>query len=147
MSQDDVADTLQEYAEFLRLDGQEGRAHAYDKASRSVRMARYIPPNPARLDNVGGSTREAIIDLENGTGIDELSRLRERYSWYDEFKGIQNIGPARAKKIRDVLGIETLDRLALAARNGDLQEISGIGPKTSSMISSSIETELQKRDE
>jgi len=28
-------------------------------------MASYIPPNPARLDGIGGSTREAVIDLES----------------------------------------------------------------------------------
>jgi len=35
----EVADTLEEYSAFLEIDGQTGRAHAYDKAARAVRMA------------------------------------------------------------------------------------------------------------
>lgn len=139
MSKNDIADTLEEYAEFLRLDGQDGRAHAYEKAARSVRISSYIPPNPARLDNVGDSTRETIIDLENGMGIDELDELKDEYSWYAEFNDVKHVGPARAKEIKETLGVETLDKLSLVARNGDLELINGIGPATAEKIEKSIE--------
>lgn len=138
MSKETVVETLELYAEFLEIDGQDNRAHAYGKAARAVQQSRRIPPNPARLDNVGASTRDTIINVENGEGIEELSRLREQYPWYDEFHEIQYVGPERAQKIVDALGIETLDRLKLAAKEGDLQLVSGIGPKTESVIRSSI---------
>lgn len=139
MSKDAVADTLEEYAEFLRLDGQNGRANGYEKAARAVRTASYIPPNPARLDGIGASTREAVIDLENGVGIDELEELREEYQYYDEFRDVAYIGPARAKQIHETFGIETLDKLELVAREGDLQLIDGIGPATAEKIKESID--------
>lgn len=140
MTKEEIAETLDEYADFLRLDGQDGRAYAYEKAARSVRLASYLPPNPARLNNVGDSTREAIIDLENGTGIEELSDLQEKYDWYDEFKDVKHIGPSRAKQIKEELNITDIDMLALAAKNGDLTLLSGVGPATEEKIKRSIET-------
>lgn len=131
---EEIADSLEEYAEFLCLDGQEGRAHAYDKAARALRQAGYAPPDPARLDGIGGSTRNAVIELENGMGIDELEELREKYPWHDEFREVKHIGVSRAEKIHETLGINELDKLILAAENGDLTIVSGIGPKTQEKI-------------
>jgi DNA polymerase (family 10) len=138
MKKDEIADELDEYAEFLKLDGQTGRAHAYEKAARSVRTASYLPPNPARLDGIGSSTREIVIDLENDQGIEELDELRERYPWYDAFREVKHIGPARAKTIHETFNVSSLDRLELVAREGDLQLINGIGPKTEEKIKRSI---------
>lgn len=143
---EEIVQELEEYADFLRIDGQEGRAHAYEKAARSLQRAGYCPPNPARLNNVGPSTREAIINLENGTGIEELEELKEEYGWYDELKDVKHIGPERAKDIHDTLNIETLEKLALVAKAGDLQLINGIGPKTSQKISQSIQKQLESND-
>jgi len=136
---EEIADSLEEYAEFLRLDGQNGRAHAYDKAARSLRKAGYAPPNPARLDGIGGSTREAVIDLENDMGIDELEELREEYPWYDTFREVKHIGPARAEQIHEKFGVSSMEKLELVAREGDLQLISGVGPATAEKIKDSIE--------
>jgi DNA polymerase (family 10) len=140
MNQEEIAEELDEYADFLRLDGQEGRAKGYEKAARAVRMASYLPPNPARLDGIGGSTREAVIDLENGMGIGELEELREEYEWYDAFRDVKHIGPARAKQIHEKFGVSTLDKLELVAREGDLQLVSGIGPATAEKIKKSIDS-------
>jgi len=139
MSKDEIADKLDKYAEFLRLDEQSGRAHAYEKAGRSVRMASFIPPNPSRLDNIGDSTREAVIELENGIGIDELNELEEKYSWYDELRQVSHIGPSRAKTLHEEYGMDSLEDLELMARAGDLQVIQGVGPKTAAEMKESIE--------
>ena len=139
MSKDDIAEELEAYADFLRLDGQEGRANGYEKAAQAVRKASYIPPNPARLNGIGNSTREAVIELENGVGIEELEDLREKYPWYDEFRKVKHIGPSRAQELHEKLNISTLDKLEMVANNGDLQMISGIGPKTAKKIKKSIE--------
>lgn len=139
MTKDEIADELDEYSDFLRLDGQTGRASGYEKAARAVRTASHIPPNPARLNGIGSSTRDAVINLENGVGIDELDELREEYPWYDAFRDVKHIGPARAKKIYETFGVETLEKLELVAREGDLTLISGIGPATQEQIRESIE--------
>jgi DNA uptake protein ComE-like DNA-binding protein len=52
---------------------------------------------------------------------------------------VKHIGPSRAREIHETLGVETLDKLALVAKEGDLQLISGIGPATAEKISASID--------
>lgn len=141
MKKDEIADELDAFADFLRLDGQTNRAKGYDKAARSVRMASYLPPNPARLDGIGGSTRDKIITLENGGTIDELEGLRSEYPWYDTFREINHIGPARAKQIHEKFHIDSLDKLSMVAQNGDLTLINGVGPKTAEKIERSIKEE------
>jgi len=138
---DEIADELDKYADFLKIDGQTGRAHAYDKAARSIRKSGWIPPNPARLNGIGDATREAVIDIENGVGIDELESLEEEYDWYAAMRDVKYIGPARARELHEKLGISSLDKLTMVARNGDLTLISGIGPKTASKIQDSIEAQ------
>lgn len=139
MSKDDIADELDTYADFLRLDGQTGRAKGYEQAARAVRMASHIPANPSHLNGIGNSTREAVIDLENGMSIDELEELREEYDWYDAFREVKHIGPARAKRLHDKFNISSLEKLEMVARNGDLELISGVGPATAEKIKESIE--------
>jgi DNA polymerase (family 10) len=138
-SKDEIADELDKYADFLEIDGQTGRAHAYDKAARAVRRANWLPANPARLDGIGQSTREAVIDIENGVGIDELDDLEAAYDWYAAMRDVKHIGPARARELHEKLGIDSLAKLEMVARNGDLTLISGVGPKTASKIRDSIE--------
>jgi DNA polymerase (family 10) len=65
--------------------------------------------------------------------------VREEYSWYDELGEVSHIGPARAQKIHNEFGIDSLDKLDMMAREGDLQLISGIGPATAEKIQDSIE--------
>jgi DNA polymerase (family 10) len=134
MNKDEVADTLEEYAEFLELDGQFGRAKGYEKAADAVRMSSYLPSNHSKLNGIGDATREAVIDLECDRGIDELEELRERYPWYESFRGVKHIGPSRAEQIHEKLHIETLDKLIMAGENGDLTIISGIGSATEEKI-------------
>lgn len=136
---DEIVDTLEEYSDLLKLDGQSGKSHAYDKAARAIRKRGWIPANPAKLDGIGGSTRDKVVTLENGGVIDELEELRDEYPWFEEFREVNHIGPQRAKKIHDKFKINSLDKLELVVRNGDIEEVSGIGPATAKEIEESIE--------
>jgi len=138
MKKDEIANTLEEYAEFLEIDGQTGRAHAYRKAANAINRRRFIPPNPAKINGIGDSTRSTVIDLDNGNQIDELEQLRETYDWYDAFKDVKYIGPSRAEQIHQTFNVSSLEKLDLVAANGDLTMISGIGPSTASKIQKSI---------
>lgn len=133
-----VADTLEEYSVFLEIDGQTGRAHAYDKAARAVRMASHLPPNPARLNGIGDSTRNAVIEVENTGTLDELEELREEYHWYDEFKDVSHIGPSRAQTLYENYAIDSKEKLQMMANAGDLTLLQGVGPKTAQKIEQSL---------
>jgi len=137
---EEIVEKLELYSEFLELDGQDGKSHAYDKAARAIRKRGWIPPNPARLDGIGGSTRNTVVTLENGGRLGELDELRERYPWYESFHEVKHIGPARAKQIHEIFNIDTLEKLEMVVRNGDIEIVQGIGPATAEKIRESIET-------
>jgi len=136
---EEIADTLEEYSEFLEIDGQEGRAHAYDKAARAVRKSGWIPPDPSRLNGIGDSTRNAVIEVENTGTIDELEALREEYYWYDAFKDVAHIGPSRAQTLYESYSIDSKEKLRMMARAGDLTLLRGVGPTTAQKIEQSLE--------
>jgi len=139
MSKEDVADVLQTYSEFLEIDGQEGRAYAYDNAARAVRTASHLPANPARLNGIGDSTRNAVIEAENTGTIDELESLKETYQWYDEFIDVPHIGPSRAQRLYENYSIDSKAKLRMMARAGDLTLLRGVGPTTAQKIEQSLE--------
>lgn len=135
----EVADTLEEYSAFLEIDGQTGRAHAYDKAARAVRMASHLPADPSRLNGIGDSTRNAVIEVENTGTLDELESLREEYYWYDAFKDVKYIGPSRAQTLYESYSIDSKEKLRMMARAGDLTLLRGVGPTTAQKIEQSLE--------
>jgi DNA polymerase IV (family X) len=129
---------LETYAEFLRLDNQNGRAHAYDKAAQALQKSHRVPPDPSRLDGIGPSTREEVISFENEVPVERYEQLKEKYPWYEAFRNVKHIGPSRAKKIHETFGIETFSKLRMVANAGDLTLVSGIGPATEKKIQQSI---------
>lgn len=139
---DDIADVLDEYSTFLELDGQEGRAHAYDKAARAIRRRRFLPPDPSDIDGVGDAIRTTIASYQRSGSIDELDKLKDQYSWYDELKAVNGIGPARAETIHEKFNVETLDDLILVGN--DLTLLSRVGDKRAANI---IESAKEVRDE
>jgi DNA polymerase/3'-5' exonuclease PolX len=132
MSKDEVVETFEEYAVYLRLDDQEHRAFAYDKAGRAIRKERRIPSNPAEIKNVGGSIREAVVELQYGSTIDELAKLKDKYSWFGELSQIEGLGPSRARAIHNTLDVDTLQDVL--DKSEELTDVDGIGPKTASDI-------------
>ncbi len=137
--QEELGDLLEEYAVYLELDGQDGRAHAYDKAARSIRRASYIGPDPSNIDGVGDSIRTTIAKWQRSGTIEELEELKQEYPWFAELKDVSHIGPARAKQLHFKLRVDDLDDLLLVARNDDLTLIDGVGPATAEKIRKSAE--------
>lgn len=141
---DDIADVLDEYATYLELDGQEGRAHAYDKAARAIRQRRFIPPDPSDIDGVGDAIRTKIAVYQRSGSIDELDALREQYSWFKELQDVDGIGTARAQKIHDKFNVETLDDLILVG--DDLTLLPRVGEKRARNILNSAKEVKDAKD-
>lgn len=138
---EEIADVLEEFATYLKLDGQEGRAKGYERAARSVRMAGYMPPDPSRLDNVGDGIRTRIARYQRSGEISELEELKDEYSWFGELNRVHGIGPATAKEIHTKFNVQDLDDLLLVG--DDIEMLSGIGTKTRQNI---MESARQERD-
>jgi DNA polymerase/3'-5' exonuclease PolX len=136
-----LVDTLEEYSAYLELDGQEGRSHAYQKAANSIRGRRMIPPDPSDIDGVGDAIRTKIAKYQRSGEINELSALKEEYSWFGELKEVNGIGPSRAEQIHEKFNVETLDDLILVGN--DLTLLPRVGEKRASNI---IESAKKVRD-
>lgn len=137
--QEELADVLEEYATYLKLDGQDGRATGYDRAARNIRRASFLPPDPSDIDGIGDSIRTKIAKYQRSGSIEELDDLYRQYPWFEELKDVSHVGPARARKLHEELHVDDLDDLLLVARNGDLTLIDGVGPKTAEKIEQSAE--------
>lgn len=133
--QQELADVLKEYATYLELDGQHGRAKGYERASRKIRTAPYLPPDTSDIDGIGDSIRTTIARYQMRGQIDELERLKEKFHWYNELKGVDGIGSKRAFTLHEKFGIEDIDDLLLVG--DDITLVDGIGPKTAERILSS----------
>jgi len=131
-AKNEIADEFRLYADLLRIDGQESRAFAYDTAAEGLRRANYMPPDPSRINGVGPSIREKIVDLDCGRGIGDLAALKDTYPWYIEFSQVDGLGPALGQRIYDEFGVETIDGLLDVGE--DITQAKGIGDATASTI-------------
>jgi len=133
MKTERVAAELEELAEYLRLDGQRGRARAYSHAANEVRKMDHIPANPAEITGVGDSVREDIADYLHSGKIPLLVELKENHSYYEAFRSIDGVGPATAKNLHAV-GITTKAELEEAIEDGSVLRANGVGKKTAKNI-------------
>ena len=127
-----LADTLEEYSTYLELDGQEGRAHAYDRAARAIRNRGYIPPNPADIDGVGEAVRDTITEYQTSGEISDLQSLKEDHHYYENLKNIDGVGPTRARQMHDRLRIDTVSDVILVG--DDLTLLPRVGERRAENI-------------
>jgi DNA polymerase (family 10) len=146
-----IAARLDEYAALLEL---AGAGYYTSRAYR--RAAEVIRGTPAPIDALVRAGR--VRDLHGiGPGIEQ--RLRElvetgKLAELDELKQtvsvelaalgrLIGVGTQRAAEIGRTLGITTVDEFRVAAKDGRLREVPGIGPKTEARIRQALERDVQ----
>jgi putative hydrolase len=150
-----IAEKLLEFADLLeQQDANPYRVGAYRRAARVVAShpepltelaAREGAAGLDRLPAVGRSIAHAIEEMiESGHWI-QLDRLRGQLDPEKLFQSIPGIGPGLAVSIHDTLGVETLAALEVAAHDGRLERVSGIGPRRARMIAAALARMLQRR--
>lgn len=140
----ELANNLEEYAQYLELDGQDGRAVAYERAARELRKNGYLPPDPSQIDGIGDSIRQKIAVYQRSGDIPEFEELREEYRWFEQLNKVDGIGPARAREIHHKFRVQTLDDLILVGE--DLEILSGVGKKRRKKIMDSAR-EVRQNDQ
>jgi hypothetical protein len=68
----------------------------------------------------------------------QLERLRGTLDPERLFRGIPGVGAALAMRIHDPLHVDTLESLEVAAHDGRLAEVPGIGPRRAAMIRNAL---------
>jgi DNA polymerase (family 10) len=132
-----IADLFDELGDLYELDGAVvHRVLAYRNGAKSVREA---PRSVAAMTREGkvtelpgiGRTLEEKIEalLETGT-IPAVEKLRARIpAGLVDMTRLPGLGPKRARKLYDELGIDSLESLRAAAEAGKLRDVRGFGQR------------------
>jgi DNA polymerase (family 10) len=137
---EEIADLLERIAALLEAQGANAyRVRAYRGAARTARGCSEPlwsideAGGPGALDELPGIGRSiaAVVHeyLHSGrAGL--LDRLEGQVSPEDLLTTVPGIGEELAARIHRDLGIETLEELELAAHDGRLERVRGLGPRT-----------------
>jgi hypothetical protein len=149
---EDVSGKLREAADLLAQQGANPfRVSAYRRAADSVaRLSRGVDDvlrteGPAGLDalpHVGPGIAAAIQEMVRSGRWSLLDRLRGTLDPIALFATIPGVGPGLARRIHDALGIDTLEALEVAAHDGRLDGVPGIGPRRIAAIRAVLGTLL-----
>jgi DNA polymerase (family 10) len=132
-----IATAFDELADLYELDGAViHRVLAYRTAARSVRDATLSVARLTRegrvteLPGIGRTLEEKIVALLDTGAIPSAERLRAKYPpGLVDLTRLPGLGPKRARKLFDELGIDSLEALREAAEEGRLRDVRGLGER------------------
>ena len=146
MNKEQVAEVLNEIAVLLELKGENPfKSRAYVNAARALEgltepLEKVVTENRlADIKGIGEALQKKITELV-GTG---------RLAYFEELKAatppglvamldIPGVGPKKIKIVHDQLGIETVEQLEEACRDGRVARLKGFGEKTAANICDGI---------
>ncbi len=138
----EIAAALDELGDLYELDGAIiHRIVAYRNAAKAVREATVSVSALARegrateLPGVGGIIQEKVIALADDGAIPALVKLRAKFPpGLIEMTRLPGLGPKRARRLYEELGIDSLESLGAAAREQRIRALKGFGPKAEESI-------------
>jgi DNA polymerase (family 10) len=142
-----AAHVLSQIAAFLELAGENRfKARAYHRAARSLLALGADDLGPllrsgelANVRGLGPATLAVVRDLVVTGESRYLEQLREAMpEGLLELMGVPGLGIEKIHKLHAELGIASLADLELAAQEGRLTKVRGLGPKTARRILSGI---------
>lgn len=155
LSREQIADRLNEAAELLEAQGANPfRVRAYRLAADTIRELREEPARILARDGLDGLVRLPNIGVRLARAIDEMSdtgrwiqleRMRGEAEPEELFQSVPGIGPETARRLHDRLHVDTLEALEIAAHDGRLETVPGIGPRKAAAIRASLGAMLARR--
>lgn len=148
----EVADKLREAADLLAVQGANPfRVSAFRRAAKTVeQMSRDIrevaeaegPAGLIAIPSIGRGIAAAIIEIVATGRWSRLDRLRGELDAGRLFQSVPGVGPALAERIHDKLHIDSLEELEVAAHDGRLEAVPGVGRRRLAAIRASLEAML-----
>jgi len=143
----EIAAAFDELADLYELDGAVvHRVMAYRGAAKSAREASSSIAGLTRagrvteLPGIGKTLEEKLTALLETGAIPAAEKLRARYPpGLMEMMRLPGLGPKRARRLFEELGIESLEMLRAAAQEQKLREAKGFGPKFEASVLSALE--------
>ncbi len=145
---DGVANLLEEqHASPYRVQAWRGGAVSVRRLSRPVRdlLRNEGLEGLDRLPGIGPALARAVRELADTGRLSTLERLRGESDPVAVLAAVPGIGPTRAQRIHDWLGVDTLEQLEAAAHDGRLARVSGLGDKRLRSVRSWLAARLQAR--
>jgi len=149
-----AADKLREMADLLeRQQANPFRVAAYRRAADTVEQSgqdlRDILADEGlagldRLPNIGKGIAGSIQELARTGKLSRMERLRGQLEPEKLFQTVPGVGPVLARQIHEALGVDTLEELEIAAHDGRLERVEGIGPRKARAIRATLESMLKR---
>ncbi len=151
MDKGQIAEILTEIGTLLELKGEViFKTRAYTNAARTLEslnepLEKVIAENRlGEIKGIGEALQKKITELAT-TG---------KLAYYDELKAsipagllemlqIPGLGPKKVKALNDKLGVETIEQLEKACREGKVADLDGFGEKTQAKILEGIQFRRQ----
>jgi DNA polymerase (family 10) len=138
----EIAAALDELGDLYELDGAIiHRIVAYRNAAKAVREAPVSVAALARegrateLPGIGGTIQEKVLALSAEGAIPAAVKLRAKFpAGLIEITRLPGLGPKRARRLFDELGIDSLEALRGAAEQQRIRALKGFGPKAEESI-------------
>ncbi len=143
-----VADRLRETGDLLeQQQANPYRVRAYRQAAGTVgRLAQDLGDlfrrqgvaGLMKLPGIGPRIATAIAELLRTGRSSQLERLRGELDAEKMFRSIPGVGPGLARRIHGGLHVDTLEALEMAAHDGRLVALPGIGERRAAAIRSAV---------
>ncbi|MEA2299169.1 MAG: polymerase [Solirubrobacteraceae bacterium] len=141
-----IAAALDELGDLYELDGAViHRVVAYRNAAKVVRDAPVsvaelaLAGRVTELAGIGATLEQKILDLIRTGTIPAAEKLRLRFpAGLLQMTALPGLGPKRARRLYEELGIASLDALADAARGERLRQVRGFGEKFEQSVLASL---------
>ncbi len=150
-----VADLLRQMADVLeQQQANPYRVSAYRRASEAVEsldedvrdvLKREGTDGLIRLPFIGKGIAASIQEIADTGRWPRLDRLRGTLDPERLFRTVPGIGPELARAIHDELHADSLEALEIAAHEGQLEALKGVGPRRAAAIRASLANILGRR--
>lgn len=150
-----LADKLREMADVLEQQQADSfRISAYRRAANTLESLTQSVGEIARTDGLAGLVELpgigrgiglAIMEMTTTGRWSQLERLQGSLQPEQLFQTLPGIGPELAARIHGELHIDTLEALELAAHDGRLAKVPGIGHRRAAAIRAALSERLGRR--
>jgi len=144
----EMADVLeQQQADGFRIAAYRRAADTLDGLRPSVREIAQVDglPGLIELPGIGRGIGMAILEMVTTGRWSQLERLQGALQPEQLFQTLPGIGPELAARIHDALHVDTLEALELAAHEGRLAKVPGIGHRRAAAVRAAIGERLGHR--
>ncbi len=143
----EIASALDELGDLYELDGAiVHRIVAYRNAAKAVRDAPVSVTALARqgrateLPGIGQTIQDKVIALADDGVIPAAARLRAKFpAGLLEITRLPGLGPKRARRLFEELGIDSPQKLRSAAEHQRIRTLKGFGPKAEQSVLAALD--------